>query len=121
MAWYEKDRVRPDHNPSLGYHNMGVLMMTLCFLLFANTCQVGSKVLGRTRSPAFPTTALEAVMHPCNDSRLPPGDSKTTEVKIGVYIVSLNYVSTKDMSFSVTFYLRMSWKDPRLAYNATRV
>ncbi len=50
------------------------------------------------------------------DYMKPPNLFEATEAKIGIYINSFRSIDTKDMSFSLTFYLKQQWTDPRLQY-----
>ncbi len=69
----------------------------------------------------IPTTAIGAILHTGYDYMQPPKAFEPTGAKIGMYINSFRSIDTKDMSFSLTFYLRQQWTDPRLQYNpATR-
>ena len=47
----------------------------------------------------------------------PPLKTFPTEVRLGIYVVSFYAISEGTMDYSVSMYLRQSWKDPRLAFD----
>ncbi len=46
----------------------------------------------------------------------PPRKDFPTEVRIGIYVVSFYAISEQTMDYSVSMYLRQSWRDPRLTF-----
>ncbi len=72
-------------------------------------------------SSDLPTTAEAAIKEYISrgqyDGSKPPSDTYATEVKIGLYVNSFRSIDSKEMSYSMSFYLRTQWMDQRLAYN----
>ncbi len=46
-----------------------------------------------------------------------PDLQKPTEVKMGLYVVSIDSITNADMSYTMKFYMRQSWVDKRLKYD----
>ncbi len=70
----------------------------------------------RKRRPTISrATSLEDILSSGYDYRQVPGADRPTEVRVGIYINSFR-VSSDDMSYRVTMYLRQQWLDPRLEH-----
>ena len=51
-----------------------------------------------------------------NKALYPPGE-RPIIARIGYFIFSFSDISEKTMDFSLSYYMRMSWKDPRLCFS----
>ena len=49
----------------------------------------------------------------------PSTNGGPTEVKVSVYIIDMDEVDTAAQSFNANIYLRLSWRDPRLAHGGS--
>ncbi len=50
----------------------------------------------------------------------PPREYETTVVKLGIYINMFHGINEKTQEFSISFYLRQFWSDPRLRFDHIR-
>ena len=50
------------------------------------------------------------------DKRETPTKDQPTEVRIGIYILHFHSINEQAMDFSLSMYLRQSWRDPRLSF-----
>lgn len=66
-----------------------------------------------------PSTAIvDRLLHYYNRQE-PPMKDRPTRVRLGIYVNSFYSISEQTMDYSLNFYLRQAWRDPRLAFEAT--
>ena len=96
--------------------HLPLLALALYIVLYASSGHAAD-------TPDLPTSAEEAIKDYISrgkyHSHKPPSDTHATEVKIGLYVNSFRSIDSKEMSYSMSFYLRQQWTDQRLAYNNT--
>ena len=61
------------------------------------------------------TSVVSKLLHNYNP-KVPPMNTKPTEVRIGVYVKSFYSISEQTMDFSLSMYLKQNWCDPRLTF-----
>ena len=71
--------------------------------------------LQQKRSKKHSIGILDKLLHGYNRGD-PPMKHRPTEVRLGIYISSFDSISVQSMDYSMSFYLRLSWRDPRLAF-----
>ncbi len=74
-------------------------------------------VLTSPRAAVSPKKFLATLMQrESYDHSAPPTLNGSTEVAIGLYIVAIHGIDEQTGSLSATFYLKQSWRDPRLDF-----
>ncbi|ESO10352.1 hypothetical protein HELRODRAFT_117001 [Helobdella robusta] len=66
----------------------------------------------RTKEELRPSAVMQKLL--TGYVRTDPPSFSTTEVELGVYIISFYSVNEQTMDYSVSMYLRQKWQDPRL-------
>ncbi|XP_031559202.1 gamma-aminobutyric acid receptor subunit beta-1-like [Actinia tenebrosa] len=74
-----------------------------------------------TRSTANASQVLKDLLDPTYyDKRLRPNfEGVPVGVSVSVHVTSIGGLDEQEMQFATTFFLRQSWKDPRLAFGDT--
>ncbi|CAJ0942277.1 unnamed protein product, partial [Mesorhabditis belari] len=102
-------------------------MLTFVVLLLAPTCFAGSDFSEDVGLGYVDTTALTEILDRLTnktvyDKRLRPryGD-KPVDVGITIHVSSISAVSEVDMDFTLDFYMRQNWQDPRLEFKPLEI
>ncbi len=109
-----------------------LLLFDTCLMMFGTLAQGRKKpglVNSRRKRPnkqerarqktilAKSTSAVvDKLLHHYNRQE-PPMEDKPTEVRIGIYIISFYSVSEQFMDFTLSMYLKLNWRDPRLKFD----
>lgn len=91
-------------------------MLASTNVLFFLTCLIGTYTHLGTAVISNETQILNSLLQDY-DKNAPPNQEKGTEVRLGVYINSFHSINEQTMDYSVSMYLRQSWKDPRLKFS----
>ena len=99
--------------------------LVTCLLLIINLCEgePGSPILTNTRGRSRiarstnAKTTIQDIIPGDYNNRETPNVSNSTVVEVSMVIMSMHAIDAKDMSYSMSLYLRQGWTDPRLAYS----
>ncbi|KAI6239403.1 Gamma-aminobutyric acid receptor subunit beta [Aphelenchoides fujianensis] len=103
-----------------GYHRPFCLLLVLCVVGYGCAEQTHNPFLAEEETPN--TTYISQVLDRLTDvskydKRLRPRYGEgPVNVGITIHVSSISAVSEVDMDFTLDFYLRQTWEDPRLAF-----
>ncbi|CAD5210397.1 unnamed protein product [Bursaphelenchus okinawaensis] len=77
------------------------------------------ETMGKTGQKPYASTFLNPLMKKLKyDARSPPimDENKTVTVRVGIHVQSVSNFELTTMDFDMDMWLRMAWRDPRLAH-----